>query len=162
MWTRRWLEICAQWRHCSSMLQRTEGKLATVTVVNLKANISFALIPVQLLYFFPCAVVCHHGIHTLCLSFQLGAVRKKAPMLVNCSASTVREPESANQNFWPVRNSSDRPTAVWGGIIGPHSPCTLHGKRHPTKLKFCQTIKWVMWLNNQVKNGLKSHSVRPA
>ncbi len=46
--------------------------------------------------------------------------------------------------FWHVRNSFDLPLAVQERIIGPHS-----GKRP-------------VWLNNQVKNRLKSCSVRPA
>lgn len=63
---------------------------------------------------------------------------------------------TASQNFLNVRNASDHLTLSLSTLT-PH--CTLHDKRSVTKLKFGPISKWVMRLEKQVRNGLKSHSV---
>ncbi len=79
--------------------------------------------------------------------------------LSRCSASSMREPESANQNFsQKCQNSSDRLMDNCPSLPPVYcKPCT---KFAVVCWNFAGTLKWVMRLNNGVKNGLKLHSAQ--
>ncbi len=98
--------------------ERTGGRLATFTAVNLKANISYGLITVVLLYLFSFLLCnCVSPWHSDALFATLGRRHKGKSTdvgeLIHCSASTVWE---------PVRNVSDFLTAARERMIGSRSP----------------------------------------
>ncbi len=88
-----------------SILQRIGGILVTFTIVSLEASISYALITVQPPNFvFPCRVlVCVSPWHSNVLFATSGRRSQEKGTDVGefsrCSASTVQELQSADQNF---------------------------------------------------------------
>ncbi len=80
--------------------ERIGGKLATFTVINLIANISYALVTVAL-PFFPNVQLCV-AMAFRCSACNFREAQEKGTDVgesSSCSASTVREPESSDQNL---------------------------------------------------------------
>ena len=87
--------------------ERTEGKLATFTVVNLVATA-------------PQTWPCYFLSIVVFTTSHRHSENKKEVTLGNRLVA-LQEPASANQNFGPIRNSSTRLMAFWEQMISPCS-----------------------------------------